>query len=262
MPHVVNCALRKSMKGPLNGTFFARSNRGLVRLHNEDVASVVINASGDVLLVVADGMGGYEKGDYASKVAVDTLVESFKQRSRFFTTGGVVRFMRHAVKQANRIIFEESQTDLKLQNMGTTLVAAVIRKNKIIFLNIGDSRAYFYYDNKLEQVTQDQSYVQFLVRTKQITGEQAKTHPKRHVLLNALGNIPSCNMDITKLKYHGESVLLCSDGLYNTLEPRDIEAIFATEDTSEQKGQMLISLANNRGGEDNIAVALWEPSYD
>ncbi len=245
-----------------NGTFFARSNRGLVRLHNEDVAAVNINANNDVLLIVADGMGGYEKGDYAAKVAVDCLVDAFNNHGRFFTTGQVVRFLRRAVKTANRIIYEESQTDIQLQNMGTTLVAALIHKNHIVVLNIGDSRAYAFRQQKLQQLSQDHSYVQYLVRTGQISDETAKTHPKRHVLLNALGNLPSCNMDLFRLKYQGEKILLCSDGLYNSLELRDIETILATEDTSEQKGQMLISLANNRGGEDNIAVALWEPSHD
>lgn len=245
-----------------NGTFFARSNRGLVRAHNEDVANVVVNANNDVLLVVADGMGGYEKGDYAAKVAVDTLVENFKNHGRFLTTGQIVRFLRHASKEANRIIYEESRTDPCYENMGTTLVAALIHKKVIVVLNIGDSRAYFYKEKTLSQVSEDQSYVQYLVRTNQITPEKAKVHPKRHVLLNALGNIPSCNMDIKKIPYNREKVLLCSDGLYNTIEPRDIETILATEDTTEQKGQMLISLANSRGGEDNIAVALWEPSND
>ena len=133
-------------------------------------------------------------------------------------------------------------------------------KNTVVVLNIGDSRAYFYDKSTLTQISEDQSYVQYLVRTNQISEEKAKVHPKRHVLMNALGNIPSCNMDIKKIKYHGEKILLCSDGLYNTLETRDIETILSTEDSSEQKGQMLISLANNRGGEDNIAVALWEPN--
>jgi len=245
-----------------NGTFFARANRGLIRTHNEDVASVVVNASNDVLLVVADGMGGYEKGDYAAKVTVDALIESFKTRTRFLTLGCAVRFLRKAVKDANRIIFEESQTDLNLQNMGTTVVAALVRKNRLVILNIGDSRAYCISEGKLKQLSQDQSYVQYLVRTNQLSEEQAKVHPKRHVLLNALGNNPSCNMDIFKLPYNNEKILLCSDGLYNSLEPRDIEMVLATEDTSEQKGQLLISLANSRGGEDNIAVALWEPLND
>lgn len=246
----------------LKGTFFARANRGLVRAHNEDVASVIVNANNDVLLVVADGMGGYEKGDYAAKVAVDTLIEEFKKRNRFLTNGSIVRFLRHAVKCANRLIFEESQTDPHFENMGTTLVAALVHKNTVVVLNIGDSRAYFYDKSTLTQISEDQSYVQYLVRTNQISEEKAKVHPKRHVLMNALGNIPSCNMDIKKIKYHGEKILLCSDGLYNTLETRDIETILSTEDSSEQKGQMLISLANNRGGEDNIAVALWEPNRD
>lgn len=249
------------MKKTRNGTFFASANRGLVRVHNEDVASVILNANNDVLLVVADGMGGYKKGDYAAKVAVDILVERFKNHPKFFLSSSIIRFFRRAVKEANRVIFQESQTDPELKNMGTTLVAALIHNNRLVVLNIGDSRAYSYNGN-LTQLSDDQSYVQYLVNTKQITQEAAKTHPKRHVLLNALGSIPSCNMEFLKFKYNSEKIFLCSDGLYNSLEVRDIETILATEDTSEQKGQMLISLANNRGGDDNIAVAIWEPSCD
>lgn len=249
------------MKKSRSGTFFARSHRGQIRVHNEDVASVVINANNDVLLVVADGMGGYKKGDFAARVAVDTIVEAFKNHPRFMSSAAIVRFFRRAVKKANRTIFQESETDIELKNMGTTLVAALIHSNILVLLNIGDSRAY-YYNGKLTQLSVDQSFVQYLVNTKQITLEEAKSHPKRHVLLNALGSLPSCNMEITKFKYNNEKVFLCSDGLYNSLESMDIEAVLATEDTSEQKGQMLISLANKRGGEDNIAVALWEPDND
>lgn len=262
MPLAVNYAPKKNMKKSVKGTFFFRTNRGLVRLHNEDVASVVVNARNDVLLVVADGMGGYKKGDFAAKIAVDTMVKMFQDRTCFLSTGVITRFLRKAVHEANRVIYEESRKDPDSENMGTTLVAVVIHRDKLVVLNIGDSRAYKFDKGKLTQISEDQSYVQYLIRTKRLKLEDAKNHPKRHVLMNALGNLPSCNMEIMKFPYNSEKILLCSDGLYNSLDILDIETVLKTQDTSEQKGLMLISLANHNGGEDNVAVALWEPLHD
>lgn len=262
MPPVDNYVPKKNMRKTVKGTFIARTNKGLVRTNNEDVASVVVNARNDVLLIVADGMGGYNRGDYAAKVAVDTVVKLFKDTSFFLTASSVTHFLRRAVIKANKIIYTESQKDEASKDMGTTIVAAIIHRNKLTVLNIGDSRAYRFINEKLEQLSEDHSYIAYLLRTEQITPEEAKTDPRRHAVINALGNIPSCNMDIKKYPYNGEKILLCSDGLYNALEPIDIETILKLNDNTEQKANMLISLANHRGGEDNVAVALWEASND
>lgn len=246
------------MKKVNKGTFFARTDRGLVRLHNEDQASILLNSSGDILLVVADGMGGYQKGDYASKIAIDILTKEFTNHHRFWGVWHVKRFLSKVVKTANKIIYQESQNDKNYENMGTTVVAAIIHKDKLITLNIGDSRIYLLDNKKLVQASEDQTVVRYLINTGQITEEEAKTHPKRHVLLNAMGNTPTCSVYISTIPYTGQTLLLCSDGLYNNVNDDEIERILSNDDTTEQKGEMLIKVANSRGGNDNIAVSLWE----
>jgi|BioPla2DNA2_1021312.scaffolds.fasta_scaffold09849_3 serine/threonine protein phosphatase PrpC len=244
------------------GTFCARSDRGLVRPHNEDCAKITLNAAGDVLLVVADGIGGYKRGEIASKIAVDTLCDTFSKIEKFRSINSAKSFLTKQIRHANKIIFGESLQTEGEEKMGTTLVAALIRCNKMVICNIGDSRALMLKDDELIQLTQDHTYVEYLVRTEQISKEEALKHPLRHVIINALGNTPSVNLDIKIHNYNGETILLCSDGLYHLVNNKEIQAILATTDNVEQKTEMLIALANNKGGTDNIAVALWESDDD
>lgn len=245
-----------------SGTFCSRSNRGLVREHNEDNCKITLNSTGDVLILVADGIGGYKKGEVASQIAIDTLTNAFLKKSRFFTPTSVKHFINKNVKLANKKIFNESADLPEGEHMGTTLIGAIITLGKLFIFNIGDSRAYTFFDNNLVQLSEDHTYVEYLLRTKQITKEEALSHPLRHVLINALGSNPSVNIDLHSYPYKGETVLLCSDGLYNLVSDMEIKAILSTSDNVEQKTELLVTLANNKGGPDNIAVALWEPDRD
>lgn len=241
-----------------SGRFCSRCDRGLVRKHNEDNVKIVLNSSGDVLLLVADGIGGYTRGEVASQIAIDVFVEAFLKKSRICSVWEARRFIMKNLKIANKKIFNLAREIDENEHMGTTLIGVLIARGKLFVFNIGDSRAYTFSNGKLKQISEDQTYVKFLVRTKQITKEEAKTHPLRHVLNNALGSNPSVNVDLHMYNYHGETVFLCSDGLYNHVSDREIEAILATTDNVEQKTEILVTLANNKGGTDNIAVALWE----
>ena len=129
-----------------------------------------------------------------------------------------------------------------------------------IVAQIGDSRLYSSRNRVFRQITEDQTYVQYLFKTKQITEEDLLIHPKRHVLLNALGVYPSLDLDIRIYPYMNETFLLCSDGLYNNIPFNDIKNIINCDDTPEQKATKLIRLANSNGGSDNIAIVLWEAS--
>ena len=142
--------------------------------------------------------------------------------------------------------------------MGTTLTLVLIYHSKLITCQIGDSRAYILRNRQFEQITEDQTYVGYLYRTGRITIEEMKTHPKRHVLMNALGVFPTTNMDVKIRDYHNETLLVCSDGLYNNVDEEAIANILRGDDTTNQKVHQLITLANVNGGSDNIAVALWE----
>ena len=247
------------MKKYLTGRFSYRTDIGKVRLNNEDQAVAITNASGNVLLIVCDGMGGQNKGDLASSLAVSTIVNSFKNRKGFLNSYFARLWVGSAIREANKSIYEQSQSNKAYQGMGTTVTLLLIIKDVAIMGHVGDSRCYFLKSHHdLVQMSEDQTYVAYLLRTGQITPEQALTHPKRHVLMNALGIYPSASIDIKVFPYLGEEVLLCSDGLYNNVPVEDIAAVVKGSDSIEQKVNELIAIGNKNGGSDNIAVVLWE----
>ena len=247
------------MKKYLSGRFSYRTDIGKVRVSNEDQAIALTNASGNVLLVVCDGMGGQNKGDLASSLAVHTIVTSFKSRKGFMNAYFAKLWVSKAIREANRSIYEQSQSNPNYRGMGTTVTLLLIIKDIAILGHVGDSRCYFLKNHHdLVQLSEDQTYVNYLLRTEQITPEEALTHPKRHVLMNALGIYPSASIDLKTFPYLGEEVLLCSDGLYNNVPVDDIAAIVKGNDTIEQKVNELIAVGNKNGGSDNIAVVLWE----
>ena len=247
------------MKKYLTGRFSYRTDIGKVRLSNEDQAIALTNASGNVLLVVCDGMGGQNKGDLASSLALHTVITSFKSHRGFMNSYFGRLWVSKAIREANKSIYEQSQSNINYRGMGTTITLLLIIKDIAILGHVGDSRCYFLKNHHdLVQMTEDQTYVNYLVRTGQITPEEALTHPKRHVLMNALGIYPSASIDLKVFPYLNEEVLLCSDGLYNNVPVEDIAAIVKGNDAVEMKVNELIAIGNKNGGSDNIAVVLWE----
>ena len=247
------------MKKYLTGRFSYRTDVGKVRLTNEDQAMALTNASGNVLLVVCDGMGGQKKGELASSLAVNTIVSAFKQRKGFLNAYFAKGWLNKVIREANKNIYEQAQSNPNYHGMGTTVTVLLIIKDIAILANAGDSRCYFLKNHHdLTQISEDQTYVAYLIRTGQITPEEALTHPKRHVLMNALGVYPSASVEMKTIPYLNEIVLLCSDGLYNNVPHNDIAAIVKGNDSIEQKVNELIAVANKNGGSDNIAVVLWE----
>ena len=228
-------------------------------MSNEDQAAAMINASGNVLLVVCDGMGGQNKGDLASSLAINTITTSFKSRKGFLNRYFAKLWVGQVIREANKSIYEQSQSNKSYHGMGTTITLLLIIKDTAILGHVGDSRCYFLRNRReFTQMSEDQTYVGYLLRTGQINQEEALTHPKRHVLMNALGVYPSASVDIKTFPYMGESVLLCSDGLYNNVPVNDIASVLKGEDTVEQKVDELIAIGNKNGGSDNIAVVIWE----
>ena len=247
------------MKKYLTGRFSYRTDIGKVRLSNEDQAIALTNASGNVLLVVCDGMGGQNKGDLASSLAVHTIIESFKSRKGFLNKHFALMWVSKIIREANKSIYEQAQSNPNYRGMGTTITLLLIIKDLAILGHAGDSRCYFLRNNHdLVQMSEDQTYVAYLLRTEQITPEEALTHPKRHVLMNALGIYPSASIDLRTFPYQNETVLLCSDGLYNNVPLEDIASILKGDAALEQKVNELIAIGNKNGGSDNIAVVLWE----
>ena len=248
----------KDNKIYLSGKFAYKTDIGKVRLTNEDQALAMINARGNVLLLVCDGMGGQNKGDYASTLAKSTISEAFGKKARFWNRYDAYRWVLKTIRKANREINEKAAANRIYEGMGTTLTLVLIVKDYMVLAQVGDSRCYSYRLREFNQISEDQTYVAYLYRTGQISKEEMKTHPKRHVLMNALGYYPSLELDIKVMPYRQEILLLCSDGLYNNVNDSDIASIIKGNDSVDLKVNELISLANANGGSDNIAVVIWE----
>jgi len=245
---------------PVVGRYSYKTDIGKVRLTNEDQANATVNPKGDVFLIVCDGMGGQNKGELASSIAVSHLIDDFAS-SRFITAIDAQMWLNRHIRAVNRYIYNESRQNALYRGMGTTLTAIIILKNNIVIAQIGDSRLYEIRDNQLIQLTKDQTYVNYLYNTGQISKEEMATHPRRHMLMNALGTYPSVEIDLTIKPYDNQTLMLCSDGLYNNVSETTIASILKGKDSPEEKVNELISIANTNGGSDNIGIVIWEATY-
>lgn len=242
----------------IKGQFMSKTDIGRIRVTNEDQAFSLINSSGDVLLGVCDGMGGQNKGDYASRIAKDTIVEEFRNKSHFVNSFTLRMWLHSLIKKVNSRIYNEAYSNPEYKEMGTTLVLALFYKESIFVVNIGDSRAYSVRYNDLKQLTEDQTYVEYLYKTGKITKEQIKTSEQRHILMNAVGTFPSVSFKIVEFQNLKNPILLCSDGLYNNATDVEIHSMLRTNERIDQKIESLIAVANSNGGSDNIAISYWE----
>lgn len=240
------------------GSFAFKTHVGKVRENNEDQSLVLTNAEGDVLLVVADGMGGANKGDLASLMAITTIREEFEKKRHSNNKTRNKIWLTRSIKKANRAINDKAQEGDSYQGMGTTLTCCLLVNETLYLANLGDSRAYLDDGKELKQISEDQTYARYLVKTGQISEEEAKSHPERHVLMNALGIYPSVALQIESLPYKGEKILCCTDGLYNQVSNDAIHAILSADERVDQKVNSLVGTANASGGTDNVGVAYWE----
>jgi PPM family protein phosphatase len=206
------------------------------------------------LAVVADGMGGYEGGQEASRLAVETLVEVYRDFGGDDPQAALVEALQAAHEQIRQYSFAHPE----LRGMGTTCTAAAILQDALYYVHVGDTRLYLIRDGQITRVTRDHSYVGRLVESGMISREEAETHPQRNILTAALGTNPDLIMDSPAQPepLRPEDVLLiCSDGLWGQV--RDSEILDAVENkTAEQAGRKLIELARERGGPDNITVEI------
>lgn len=242
----------------LYGRYAQKIDVGRVRLNNEDRAQALTNTRGNILLMVCDGMGGQNKGELAASLAVEVISQAFQEKDRFINKFFAKNWVNQVIKKANSEIFRVASSNQSNQGMGTTLTLVLIINDYMVIAQAGDSRAYSLRARSIQQLTEDQTYVQYLYRIGSIKKEEIATHPKRHVLMNALGIYPSVDVDIQIHPYVNDTILVCSDGLYNNVPDKDILTILRSNDTPDQKVNELVSLANSNGGSDNIAVVLWE----
>lgn len=229
---------------------------GRVRSHNEDSVTILKNASNEFLLVVADGMGGHRKGEVASSIVVSNLGKRFNDTPGIGTKLDAVNWLNDNISEINREILDYGEKNIDSKGLGTTVVVALLTKEYLIFGNIGDSSGYVIKNKKLHKVTHDHTLVNLLVDAGNLSEEEAKNHPKKNVLMKALGAADKCELDIFDIGCDIDGILLCSDGLTNMLTDEQIEKVLNDEElTMEEKVEKLIKKCNARGGNDNISVA-------
>lgn len=233
---------------------------GKVREVNEDYVITKSNAYGDVLLIVADGMGGRNNGDYASRYVCEGFLNAFMSRRRKFSKGKrIASWMYKVLNGLNRHIFIQTKTNKTFGKMGTTFSAVILSGRYMVTAQVGDSRIYIINaEHKLQQLSVDQSYVQYLENAHKIDERAKLSHPERHKITNAIGIRLRANVDLKIFEYSKQTVLVCSDGLYNNVSVSNIESILRGNDNPERKCKQLISFANSNGGSDNISVVVWE----
>jgi serine/threonine protein phosphatase PrpC len=234
------------------------TDTGRVRLVNEDHAFVEANVSGFGFAVVADGMGGHQAGEVASQMATQYITEQVKERLRSgMGTEEVAELLRTLVREANSKVYLHSHTSEQYTGMGTTVVAAIADNRQVIIAHIGDSRAYVISGREIVQLTEDHSLVNELLKSGQINEEEALTHPRRNVLIRALGTDPEVDIDIVCHSWQENDVLLlCTDGLSRLVSSEAIvETIHADADWHDKAGR-LVEQALEAGGDDNITVVL------
>ena len=236
---------------------FYLTDAGKVRDHNEDSVIIVKNSDNEYLMAIADGMGGHSAGEVASSIAIGYLGKHFKETFFHLNKISAINWIRDSVDTINTLIFQHEKTHPESKGMGTTLVLAVYTKDYLLFGNVGDSSGFVLKDDELRKVTYDHTLVNLLVSAGEPTKEEASTHPKKNVLMKALGAALNVDVDIFEcdMDMNIREVLLCSDGLTNMLEREQIEKVLLSEGSVEEKVEKLIKKANNRGGTDNISVA-------
>ena len=234
---------------------FYLTDTGKVRDHNEDSVIILKNKENNYLLAVADGMGGHSCGEVASSIVIQYLAHHFNERFYKMSKDDAIFFINDSINEINSEIFKYQDTHPESKGMGTTLVMAILTNDYLLMANIGDSSGFIVKDGILHKITYDHTLVNLLVSAGELTKEEALKHPRKNVLMKALGandpieaDIFDCDMDI-------DGIFLCSDGVTNMLEKESIEKVLSSDLEIEEKLVKLVHKCNNRGGLDNMSMA-------
>ena len=236
---------------------YAKSDLGKVREMNQDYYYISNSLDEVQLYLLADGMGGYNGGEIASKLAVQTaknyIENNFKEIEK--DRDSIIQLLGSSMEYANMVVYEKSKENAELQGMGTTLEICLIYNNKVYIGHVGDSRIYRIRKEFIRKLTQDHSYVQKLVADGTITKEEAAHHPQKNMLMKAVGCNAFVEPDVMVKGFLKDDILImCSDGLTNMV---DQETIYKMASKNiEQAPKDLVELANNNGGYDNITVVV------
>ena len=237
---------------------FSLTDVGQVRNQNQDYVYASEQPIGNLpnLFVLADGMGGHNAGDFASRCAVSVIEASVKKDMSF----NPIKIMRHAIEEANEKIHELAKEDAAKAGMGTTLVAVTVVGYYAYVANVGDSRLYVSDEQGLVQITRDHSWIAEMVMRGELSKEEARNHPDKNIITRALGASEEVDIDFFDVQLEEKNrILLCSDGLSNMVDNDTMCSIILSEGTLKEKAERLIAEANERGGTDNIAAVLVKP---
>jgi protein phosphatase len=225
------------------------TDTGRVRTHNEDYFSC-IDLREVSLFLVADGMGGHDAGEVASRIAAESAA---REVQKYAGTGDPATVLELAVQQANADVLKEANS--KCSNMGTTLNVALVAEDQVYIANVGDSRSYWIENGSIKRITEDHSLVEKLVSLGRLTQEEARKHPKSNVLYRTIGSEGSLKVDLFQVPLRkGGSLLLCTDGLWGEVTDEAIHEIFTLEKDVKKACARLIAKANDNGGKDNITA--------
>jgi len=221
----------------------------------ESMSGIESKSSQKFLLVLADGMGGHSKGEVASKIVVNTIAE--KISPAMLSQTNYASEMNKSIQEANQRILQYTSDHPETEGMGSTVVCAVVDGKTVHLANVGDSRIYVISKEEIRRVTKDHSYVQELIDKGEISEEEARVHPKKNVIIRAVGIYSDIKVDTMKLTLDDdESLLLCCDGQLIHVEDKEIQEVVLEADGPQEACKKLVDLANERGGEDNISVIL------
>ena len=238
---------------------FYLTDAGRVRSHNEDSVTILKNKNNEYLIMVAVGMGGHRAGEVASSMAVTHFGKRFTSISSIGSKLDAVNWLNDNINEINQSILDYAEENPDSKGLGTTLVLALLTQEFLIFGNIGDSSGFVVKNKHLHKITHDHTLVSLLVQAGDLTEEEAKFHPKKNVLMRALGASDKVELDIfdvVEFKKEIEGIFLCSDGLTNMLTNEQIEKVLSDEELDiEEKVINLIRKSNARGGQDNISIA-------
>lgn len=229
------------------------SDIGNVREINEDYIGKYDNDEFAVY-IVADGMGGHNAGDVASKIAVESCIEYIK-RNRYLND--MERLLKESIKYANNNIYIKAENSEMLYGMGTTITACIVKQGKVVIANVGDSSCYIVTEGNIEKITKDHSLVQELVDDGSITEEEAINHPNKNIITRALGTKKTVKIDTFSVDISSNTkFVLCTDGLSNEVSKEEMYSIIS-QNTNQEACRLLVDLCKKKSGRDNISVIIF-----
>ena len=239
---------------------FAITDVGKMRTTNQDFVFSSMTPVGNLpnLFIVADGMGGHKAGDLASRYTVETFINDVRNSEE----ENPISIIEAAIRTANEALMEKAMESDDYEGMGTTFVVATFIEHSLYIANVGDSRLYLV-NNEIMQITRDHSLVEEMISLGELDKEKARVHAKKNIITKAIGAEIELIPDFFEVECSpGDIILMCSDGLSNMIEDKDIKNIINEGTELSDIAHRLIKVANNNGGKDNIAVVLIEPGYD